>query len=353
MSEVHIHKTENGIGRITLTRPEALHALNEPMCAEILSAVNAWQQDDSIHLVLIDHQADTRGFCAGGDIRMLAKSGAGDGVEARAFFATEYRMNAALHGCTKPVVAVLDGVTMGGGVGLSVHGSHRIATERTLFAMPETGIGLFPDVGGGWFLPRLRGELGTWLALTGARLKGADVAAARIATHFLPSELIPNMKAQLLEADFETDARAMLDEILRRLTHTIPVGSFEGDMDTINACFAHNSAEAIVAALAADGGAWATKQIETLATKSPRTVKVALRQLREGAAFERFEDNMRNEYRIGARQVQSHDFIEGVRAVIVDKDHDPKWQPATLEDISDDVIDSVFAPLPAGEELTF
>ena len=145
---------------------------------------------------MIDHAEGTRGFCAGGDIAMLRESGLSDGKEARAFFAEEYRMNAAIKAFPKPYLAALmDGVTMGGGVGLSVHGSHRIATERTLFAMPETGIGLFPDVGGGWFLPRLRGELGTWLALTGARLKGADVAAARVATHFLPSELIPNLKA--------------------------------------------------------------------------------------------------------------------------------------------------------------
>lgn len=353
MSDVRIETTGNGIGRITLTRPDALHALNAPMCARILSALQDWANDSKISLVLIDHQDQTRGFCAGGDIRMLAESGAGNGREARDFFATEYRMNVALHAFPKPVVAVIDGVTMGGGVGLSVHGSHRIATERTIFAMPETGIGLFPDVGGGWFLPRLRGELGTWLALTGARLKGADVAAAGIATHFLPSELVPNLKSQLLEADFSNGALAMLDEILRHLTHAIPAGSFESNMPAINTCFGFDRAEEIVSALQADGGDWATQQLETLATKSPRTIKVALRQLREGARFETFEQNMTNEYRIGARQVQSADFLEGVRAVIIDKDHAPKWSPATLEAVSEDVIAEVFAPLGDGEELTF
>ncbi|CAN0599900.1 unnamed protein product, partial [Laminaria digitata] len=169
-------------GRVTLTRPKALHALNAPMCDTILAALERWAADPTVHLVMIDHEEETRGFCAGGDIRMLADSGAGDASEARAFFNVEYRMNAALKTFPKPVLAIMDGVTMGGGVGLSVHGSHRVATERTLFAMPETGIGLFPDVGGGWFLPRLSGYLGTWLALTGARLKGADVAAARVAT---------------------------------------------------------------------------------------------------------------------------------------------------------------------------
>lgn len=344
---------ENGVGRLTLDRPSALHALTTAMCATMLDPLQAWADDPTVELVMIDHAENTRGFCAGGDIRMLATSGAEDGREAREFFATEYRLNTAIHSFPKPYLALMDGVTMGGGVGVSVHGSHRVVTERTLFAMPETGIGLFPDVGGGWFLPRLRGELGCWLALTGARLKGADVAAAGIATHFLPSELIPNLKRQVLEADYSEGAAEMLGEILRRATHAVPAGSFEEHMPTINRCFTGDRAEDILAALDADGGDWATKQAALLRTKSPRTVKVALRQLREGARFDRFEDNMANEYRIGARQVQSRDFLEGVRAVIIDKDHDPKWQPDTLEGVSGDVIDGVFAPLPDGEELTF
>jgi len=199
-------RREGGIGKIILNRPKALHALNLQMCEAILAALNAWKSDDSVQLVLVTHAEGSRGFCAGGDIRMLAESGASDGSEARAFFAVEYRLNAAVKAFPKPYVAIMDGVTMGGGVGLAVHGSHRIATERTLFAMPETGIGLFPDVGGGWFLPRLRGELGTWLALTGARLKGADVAAARVATHFLPSDLIPSLIGQVASAAYSSGA---------------------------------------------------------------------------------------------------------------------------------------------------
>ena len=241
---------------------------------------------------------------------------------------------------------------MGGGVGLSVHGAHRVATERTLFAMPETGIGLFPDVGGGWFLPRLQGELGTWLALTGDRLKGADVAAARVAPHFLPFELVPNLKAQIGEADFSSGAAEMLGEILSRVTHAVPVGRFEPNLQTIDTCFAHDRAEDIVAALEADGSDWALKQVETIRTKSPETVKVALRQVREGGACETFEDNMRMEYRIGWRKVQSPDFIEGVRAVIIDKDHAPKWAPDTLEEVSEAHIAQYFAPL-GEDELSF
>ena len=206
MTDSVLTKKHGGVGYITLNRPEALHALNYDMCETILAALRVWALDPEIHMVLIDHAAETRGFCAGGDIAMLRNSGMSDGKEARAFFAEEYRMNAAIKSFPKPYLAIMDGVTMGGGVGLSVHGSHRVATERTLFAMPETGIGLFPDVGGGWFLPRLKGELGTWLALTGARLKGANVVAAGVATHFIPSELVANLKSQIEQADFSAGA---------------------------------------------------------------------------------------------------------------------------------------------------
>lgn len=350
----NVQTSINGsIARLTLDRADALHALNMPMCEDILAALSSWLKNDDIQLILIDHAEGTRGFCAGGDIRMLAESGAGDGAQARAFFAVEYRMNAVIHNATKPIIALMDGVTMGGGVGLSVHGRYRVGTERTLFAMPETGIGLFPDVGGGWFLPRLEGELGTWLALTGARLKGADVKAAGVATHLVPSELLANLKAQIAQADFGHGADDMLAEILSPLDQAAPEPGFAPHLETINTCFKHDRAEDIVAALKADGGDWALKQVEIIESKSPRTVKVALRQLREGAGFATFEENMRNEYRIGARQVQSADFLEGVRAVIVDKDHAPKWSPATLEEVSDAVVDSVFAPLTNIDELTF
>ncbi|MEO9968318.1 MAG: enoyl-CoA hydratase/isomerase family protein [Hyphomonadaceae bacterium] len=350
----HLETSITGnIARLTLNRPDALHALNTPMCVDILGALSSWAENDEVHLVVIDHAEGTRGFCAGGDIRMLATSGAQDGAEARAFFAVEYRMNVAIHNFPKPILALMDGVTMGGGVGLSVHGAFRVATERTLFAMPETGIGLFPDVGGGWFLPRLDGELGTWLALTGARLKGADVKAAGVATHYVPSELIANLNAQIAQADFGHGAAEMLAEILGGLDQEVPAPRFAPHLEVINQCFGFDRAEEIVAALRADGGEWAAEQAASIESKSPRTVKVALRQLREGARFATFEENMRNEYRIGARQVQSADFIEGVRAVIIDKDHAPKWAPATLEGVSDETIDSVFAPLTDIDELTF
>jgi len=315
----------------------------------VLGALADWRNDPDVAIVLVDHAEGTRGFCAGGDIRMLAESGAGDASEARAFFRAEYTMNAAIHAFPKPYISILDGVTMGGGVGLSVHGSHRVATERTVFAMPETGIGLFPDVGGGWFLPRLQGQLGTWLALTGARLKGGDVRAARVATHLVPSELLENLRRQLLAADYAAGAGELVGEILNRASQPPAPASFAAHMDTMNACFAHDRAEDIVAALAASDDPWAAEQLATLRTKSPETVKTALRQLRTGARLETFEENMAMEYRIGWRKVQSHDFAEGVRAVIIDKDNAPNWQHASIDEVPDAMIDTYFQPLGENE----
>ncbi|MEO1323355.1 MAG: enoyl-CoA hydratase/isomerase family protein [Pseudomonadota bacterium] len=349
MTDSVLSRVSGGVGYLTLNRPDALHALNLDMCETVHAALRVWAQDPHVEMVMIDHAEGTRGFCAGGDIAMLRESGMGDGRRARAFFEEEYRMNATIKGFPKPYLAIMDGVTMGGGVGLSVHGTYRVATERTLFAMPETGIGLFPDVGGGWFLPRLRGELGAWLAMTGARLKGADVAAAGVATHFIPSELIPNLKKQIADADFSAGAAEMLGELLSTLAQPVPEGSFEAHMAVIDACFSGDKAEDIVAALEADGSDWALKQVKTITSKSPETVKVALRQMREGGRCETFEDNMRMEYRIGWRKVQSPDFIEGVRAVIIDKDHDPKWSPATLEAVSDADVARYFELLDENE----
>lgn len=352
MSDFVQTRIEGGVGYITLNRPEALHALNLEMCQVILAALRSWRTDPAVHVVVVDHAEGTRGFCAGGDIAMLSKSGQGYGSEARAFLHEEYRMNAMIKSFPKPYLTMMDGVTMGGGVGLSVHGTHRVATERTLFAMPETGIGLFPDVGGGWFLPRLSGELGIWLSLTGERLKGSDVAAARIATHFLPSELISNLKAQIQRADFSFGAAEMLGELLASMTHATPAFSLSAQMETINKCFAFDEVGLIINALIADGSDWALEQVETLFQKSPESVKVTLRQMREGAACQTFEDNMAMEYRIGWRKVQSSDFIEGVRAVIVDKDNMPRWRHGALADVEDSDVDRYFAPL--GEnELTF
>ena len=342
-----IVRTENGVGWLTLNRPAALHALTTNMCRMMIEALVAWRHDPNVRAILIDHSGE-RGFCAGGDIRMLAESGAGDGRAAREFFFTEYRLNDLLfrYRYEKPVIAVMDGVTMGGGVGLSLPARFRIATERTTFAMPETGIGLFPDVGGGWFLPRLHGKVGLWLALTGARLKAADCELLGIATDVVEAARIAEVKAAIVA---EPEA---LERILTEFEVDAGRPPLSEHRDEIDRLFGQDSVEAIVAALAAEGADWAKAQLAVLATKSPQTMKVALRQLDEGARMTRFSDNMEMEYRIGARVVQRHDFLEGVRAVIVDKDNAPQWSPKTLEAVTAAQLDEIFAPLQFGEEWT-
>lgn len=342
----------NGLGHITLNRPQALHALNTHMCANMTQALLAWRDDPSINAILLDHAPGTRGFCAGGDIRMIAESGAGDGKEARAFFFTEYRLNHLLFHYPKPVVALIDGVTMGGGVGISMPARFRIATENTTYAMPETGIGLFPDVGGGWYLPRKPGQIGMWLALTGARLKAADCLIAGIATHYMPTEILSAARAQIAGAAQTHDAEKALASGLDALAESAgkPKELTPENIDRINRIFAADSVEQIFAALEADGSDWANAQLATLRTKSPQTLKVTFRQLREGARMASFADEMRQEYRIAARVSAMRDFQEGVRAVVIDKDNKPAWNPSTLDGASDALLDSIFAPLPPGEE---
>jgi enoyl-CoA hydratase len=305
-------------------------------------ALLAWRDDPDVALVMFDHSGE-RGFCAGGDIRMLANSGAGDGREAREFFFIEYRLNDLLFRYPKPTLAIMDGITMGGGVGLAQPCRYRLATERTTFAMPETGIGLFPDVGGGWYLSRMPDHLGLWLALTGARIKAADCELLGIATDFVESARVAELKAAIM-ADPE-GVETLLTEFEADAGRP-PVAAHQ---DEIARIFGASSVEAIVGGLEAAGSDWALEQLKTLATKSPQTLKVAFRQLQLGRAVATFADNMAMEYRIGARVVQRHDFLEGVRAVIVDKDNAPKWDPPTLEAVSEDLLDGIFAPLPSAE----
>lgn len=345
MSDVLV-RTEGRAGRLTLNRPQALHALTTGMCQAMTDALLAWADDPVVEFVLLDH-AGERGFCAGGDIRMLAESGAGGGAEARAFFHTEYRLNHLLHVYPKPVVALMDGIVMGGGVGISLPARHRVATERTTFAMPETGIGLFPDVGGGWHLPRLPGEIGVWLALTGARIKAADCLHAGLATQFVESGTLEILKADLLSGGAAAVA-ATLDHHASD-SGKAPLVPHRQALDT---AFAHDQVEEIRFTLERDGSDWAKAQLASLAGKSPQTLKVALRQLRTGARLPDFAANMAMEYRIGARVVQRHDFLEGVRAIIVDKDNAPRWSPATLAEVDEALLDGIFAPLPPAQEWT-
>jgi enoyl-CoA hydratase len=342
MSDVLI-SVEGQVGRIRLNRPKAIHALNTGMCAAILDALISWRDDTAVEAVMIDH-TEGRGFCAGGDIRMIAESGAGDGSAARDFFRVEYRMNHALFTYAKPVVAFMDGITMGGGVGISQPAKYRVATENTKLAMPETGIGLFPDVGGGWYLSRLAGRTGQYLALTGYRLDGAECLALGLASHYLHSEALEDAKARII-----ADPQA-IDAVLDALSSPAPDARILAHRGAIDRLFASDRLEDVLAALEADGGEWAAQQLATLRTKSPQTMKVSLKLLLDGKTMPTFEDEMRQEFAVGSHVVQRHDFIEGVRALIIDKDNAPKWNPANVEEVSDHLIDQIFAPLSADQQ---
>ena len=344
MTDEVLTHTHGRAGHLSLNRPKALHALTLDMCHAMSAALTEWAADDAVEAVVVDH-AEGRGFCAGGDIAFLRNSALNDGgASGRKFFHDEYQLNHQMFEYAKPIVAFMDGVTMGGGVGISQPAKFRVATEHTRFAMPETGIGLFPDVGGGWYLARLSGRLGQFLALTGARLDGAECLWAGLATHYLPSEKLAEAKARIAE---HPDRIA---GILSELAVTPPPARIEDNGDRIAHHFRSDRLEDILASLEADDGEWAIKELATLHSKSPQTCKVALRQLAEAARLDDFADEMRQEYRIASRVLTRPDFAEGVRAVIIDKTGDPQWNPATPEGVSDALIDSIFAPLLDGKE---
>ncbi|HEY0113146.1 MAG TPA: enoyl-CoA hydratase/isomerase family protein [Allosphingosinicella sp.] len=338
-------RIDGKVGRIRLNRPKALHALTKEMCSAMIEALVPWREEEGVEAVMIDH-AEGRGFCAGGDIVMLARSSAGDGSEARAFFHEEYRLNHLLFTYAKPSVSFMDGITMGGGVGISQPCRWRVATENTRFAMPETGIGLFPDVGGGWYLSRLPGRTGHFLALTGARLDGAECLRLGLATHYVPSLALDDLKARIAAEPQRIEA--LLDEH----SATPPPARIEENLERIDRLFASDDYETILSALEADGSDWALKELETLRTKSPQACKVSLRLLYEGARVQDFMHEMRMEYGVATRVVQRHDFVEGVRALLVDKDNQPRWEPSAPEGVSQHLIDTIFAPMPEGEEWT-
>ncbi|MEJ5976497.1 enoyl-CoA hydratase/isomerase family protein [Novosphingobium sp. PS1R-30] len=342
-TEELIVRRDGVAGFLTLNRPKAIHALTAAMDHAMTDALVAWKDDDAVKAVIVDH-SEGRGFCAGGDIAFLRNSALTDnGVSGLAFFYEEYQLNHLMTVYPKPIVAFIDGITMGGGVGISQPAKYRVATENTRYAMPETGIGLFPDVGGGWWLSRLPGRLGQYLALTGARIDGSEALWAGLATHYLPVDKLAEAKARIVGGH-------EIGGVLSALAVTAPEPKLAAHATEIARHFASDRYEHILASLEADDSEWAAKTLATLKTKSPQTCKVALRQLADSAKLGSFAENMVMEYRIAARVLTRPDFAEGVRAVIVDKTNDPKWDPATPEGVTDELIDSIFAPLPADKE---
>jgi enoyl-CoA hydratase len=337
-----------GVGVITLNRPQALNALTLDMVRVLDRQLALWAEDHAIRLIVI-RGAGGRAFCSGGDIRALYESGRSKtGTLTVDFYREEYRLNRRIKRYAKPYVALIDGVTMGGGVGVAIHGSHRVATERTLFAMPETGIGLFPDVGGSYFLPRCPGQLGAYLGLTGARLMAADCHYAGIATHTVPSARLDEFVAALRHPGLSTDAYEVIEEMLAEFGEDAGPPPLAEHRASIDRCFGLPTVEAIEAALKADGSARAMATLGAMAEKSPLCQKVTLEEIARGAELG-FEECMVMEYRLVQRAMAAHDFYEGVRAAVIDKDRAPRWQPATLAEVSRAAVEAWFAPLGAGD----
>jgi len=333
MDEV-LFERRGALGLIILNRPQALNALTLDMIHAMTARLEDWAGDPAVATVLIRGAGD-RAFCAGGDIRALIQPD--NAAYIAGFFADEYRLNRLIFRYSKPYVALIDGIAMGGGVGVSVNGALRIATEATLFAMPETGIGMFPDVGGSYFLPRCPGETGMYLGLTGVRLRAADCLYAGIADGYIGAAKHAVMIERLQAGEGP-------DSVLRDLEGSPGAAPLADERAAIDRCFSGDSVEEIVVALEEEGGAWALRILEAMKAKSPFALKVALRQLRLGRALD-FEACMAMEYRLSQRVVPGHDFREGVRAVVVDKDQAPRWDPATLAEVSEDTVTACFAPL--------
>jgi enoyl-CoA hydratase len=336
---------QGAAGRLSLNRPKALHALDLDMVLATTQAMLRWRDDPEIRIVLIDH-AEGRGFCAGGDVVTIARSvGDHDGI-AEEFFLHEYRLNHLLFTYYKPTVVFMDGITMGGGVGIAQPCRYRVATENTRFAMPETTIGFFPDVGGGRYLSQLPGCIGKFLALTGARLDGAECKYLGIATHYIPAASLDEVKARIVEHPDRAEG------ILGQASVTPPDARIADNLARINKLFAPDRLEDILKGLEADGSDWALKELAALRVKSPLSCKVSLRLLHLAHGRPSFAAEMTTEYALAVRMVNHPDFREGVRALLIDKDNKPRWQPPRPEKVTDEMVESMFAPLPDGQKWT-
>ena len=319
-------------GRIILDRPKALNALTQSMCEDMTKALLLWKDDPAIHHVLVEGEGD-RAFCAGGDVVLLHDSGKAGDSRAEDFWTTEYKLNVLIHEYPKPYIALIDGIVMGGGVGLSVHGDTRVAGDTTLFAMPETGIGYFPDVGGTYFLPRLGEAVGKWLGLTGARLGPADCFHLGIATHVVPTARHEEMKLALAQSE---DVESTLADF-----HVGPDGKFELP-NGIDA-FLEADVPAILAALDANGSEWAQAQAESLRKKSPLALAVTLEALRRGRNSEGLREAIDRELDVSVNFLKTQDFYEGIRAQLIDKDRNPSWSH-DFGEVTEDQIERLFRP---------
>jgi len=346
MSEIMFEKmlgAQGNLGIITLNRQKALNALNHAMFLALDEHISLWENDDSIKAVII-RATEGRAFCAGGDVRHAYERGKLQDPALPRFFYDEYRMNQRIHHYSKPYIALLNGITMGGGVGISIHGSHRVATENLIWAMPETTIGFFPDVGASYFLSRLPYRMGFYLGLTGVRITSTDCVALGIASDYVVHDLLPKLMTALAEKPFEGDSNLAVSTIISTFSSSPPDSSLLTHQHEIQECFSKNTIEEIIHALETHTMEWCQQTAILMKTKSPTSLKVTLKELQEGERLD-FNTCMRMEYRLMNRFLQHHDFYEGVRAAIIDKDQSPHWKPAALNDVDEQDVLSYFAPL--------
>ncbi|MDX1887395.1 enoyl-CoA hydratase/isomerase family protein [Mycolicibacterium sp. 120270] len=333
---------DRGIGLITLNRPKAINSLNHPMVSVISQALTEWRDDDDVRAVLLSG-AGERGLCAGGDIVEVYNSARGDHGVAGSFWWDEYLMNAYIARYPKPYIALMDGIVMGGGVGVSAHGSHRIVTDTTKMAMPEVGIGFIPDVGGTYILSRTPGLLGHHAALTGAPFAAGDAIAMGFADHFVPHDKLAEFKAAIIADGIDAALAAYATEP--------PASELLAQRDWIDECYAGETVADIVAALRRHGGGPANDAADLIMTRSPVSLSVTLEAVRRAAKLDTLEDVLRQEYRTSCGSLNSHDLVEGIRAQVIDKDRNPKWSPPSLEAVTADDVEAYFAP--QNPDLTF
>ncbi len=332
---------DRGIGLISLNRPKAINSLTHPMVSAISQALTEWRDDDALTAVVVSG-AGERGLCAGGDIVQVYNSARGDHRIASSFWWDEYRMNAQIARFPKPYVALMDGIVMGGGVGVGAHGSHRIVTDTTKMAMPEVGIGFIPDVGGTYILSRAPGLLGLHAALTGAPFAAGDAIAMGFADHFVPHDKLPEFKDSILSDGIDAALASHVTEP--------PASNLMAQRDWIDDCYASETVEEIVAALRGHGTA-AGDAADLIMTRSPISLSVALEAVRRAVELDTLEDVLRQEYRTSCGSLNSHDLVEGIRAQVIDKDRKPKWSPRSLPDVTRADIEAYFAP--QDPDLTF
>jgi enoyl-CoA hydratase len=331
-----------GVGLLTLNRPKAINSLNHGMVTTMAQALTAWERDDDIRAVMLDG-AGERGLCAGGDIVAIYHSARGDGSEARAFWYDEYLLNAHIGRYRKPYVALMDGIVMGGGVGVSAHGSVRVVTDTTKMAMPEVGIGFIPDVGGTYLLSRAPGRLGLHAGLTGATFTGADAIALGFADHYVPHERLEAFKNAVIDDG--------VDAALAAYAVEPPASTLAAQRDWIDECYAAETVADILTALRDHGTDEARRAADLIETRSPIAVSVTLEAVRRAGRLDTLEDVLRQEYRTSCASLRSHDLVEGIRAQVVDKDRNPKWSPDSLAAVTPADVESYFAP--ADRELEF